>query len=97
MDMYVPPSARLLTAAERELVELARRTIDAGTDVGPDEDGIHTVGAAVLAGDARMFAGVNLYHFTGGPAPSWSRSARPGPRARGRWRASSRWATTGAG
>ncbi|WP_200836985.1 ASCH domain-containing protein [Streptomyces sp. WAC05374] len=48
-------------------MELARRTIDAHTDAGPDEDGIHTVGAAVMAADYRMFAGVNLYHFTGGP------------------------------
>jgi len=65
--VYVPPSARELTAAEQELVDLARRTIDAGTDAGPDEDGVHTMGAAVLAADGRMFAGVNLYHFTGGP------------------------------
>ncbi|HEV7652064.1 MAG TPA: hypothetical protein VGP26_28250 [Actinophytocola sp.] len=65
--LYVPPSARPLTVAERELVELARRTIDANTDAGPDEDGAHTVGAAVLADDSRTFAGVNLYHFTGGP------------------------------
>ncbi|MFF9363646.1 ASCH domain-containing protein [Streptomyces griseoluteus] len=65
--MYVPPSARALDDDERELVELARRTIDAHTDAGPDEDGIHTVGAAVMAADHRMFAGVNLYHFTGGP------------------------------
>ncbi|MER7823182.1 ASCH domain-containing protein [Streptomyces sp. NPDC096097] len=48
-------------------MELARRTIDAHTDAGPDEDGIHTMGAAVMAADYRMFAGVNLYHFTGGP------------------------------
>lgn len=65
--MYVPSSARALDDDERELVELARRTIDAHTDAGPDEDGIHTVGAAVMAADYRMFAGVNLYHFTGGP------------------------------
>ncbi|MFB7811119.1 ASCH domain-containing protein [Streptomyces virginiae] len=48
-------------------MELARRTIDAHTDAGPDEDGVHTMGAAVMAADYRMFAGVNLYHFTGGP------------------------------
>ncbi|MEU8773536.1 ASCH domain-containing protein [Streptomyces sp. NPDC048606] len=48
-------------------MELARRTIDAHTDAGPDEDGIHTMGAAVMAADYRMFTGVNLYHFTGGP------------------------------
>ncbi|MGW5306470.1 ASCH domain-containing protein [Streptomyces griseoluteus] len=65
--MYVPPSARALDDDERELVELARRTIDTHTDAGPDEDGVHTMGAAVMAADYRMFAGVNLYHFTGGP------------------------------
>lgn len=64
--MYVPQSARPLDARELALVDLARATIDANTDAGPDEDGIHTVGCAVLADD-RMFAGVNLYHFTGGP------------------------------
>lgn len=48
-------------------MEVARSTIDATTDAGPDEDGVHTMGAAVLASDGRMFAGVNLYHFTGGP------------------------------
>ncbi len=65
--MYLPPSARPLDGDEVELVDLARRTIDAHTDAGPDEDGIHTMGAAVMAADHRMFAGVNLYHFTGGP------------------------------
>lgn len=65
--MYIPASARELDDDERELVELARRTIDEHTDAGPGEDGVHTVGAAVMAADYRMFAGVNLYHFTGGP------------------------------
>jgi cytidine deaminase len=60
-------SARSLDDAEIALVELARRTIDAVTDAGPDEDGVHTMGAAVRSADGRMFAGVNLYHFTGGP------------------------------
>jgi cytidine deaminase len=50
-----------------ELVEHARQTIDANTDAGPDEDGVHTMGAAVRAADGRIFVGVNLYHFTGGP------------------------------
>lgn len=60
-------SARELDADEIELVAVATRTIDENTDVGPDEDGLHTVGAAVMAGDYRMFSGVNLFHFTGGP------------------------------
>ncbi|MEU4602925.1 cytidine deaminase [Kribbella sp. NPDC023972] len=53
-----------LTDADRELIELARRTVDENTD-GPD--GVHTVGAAVRGADGRMYAGINLYHFTGGP------------------------------
>ena len=55
------------TAEDLELVELAREVIDANTDAGPDEDGAHTMGAAVRDADGRMFAGVNLFHFTGGP------------------------------
>ncbi|WP_218005593.1 cytidine deaminase family protein [Janibacter terrae] len=65
--MTLPVSARELTDEEWQLVEVARTTIDVSTDAGPDEDGVHTMGAAVLASDGRMFAGVNLYHFTGGP------------------------------
>ena len=63
----LPGSARPLYLEEVELVEVARRTIESSTDAGPDEDGIHTMGAAVRADDGRIFAGVNLYHFTGGP------------------------------
>ncbi|MGY4773331.1 cytidine deaminase family protein [Kribbella sp. CWNU-51] len=53
-----------LTDYDRELIELARRTVDANTD-GPD--GVYTMGAAVRGVDGRMYAGINLYHFTGGP------------------------------
>lgn len=53
-----------LTAADEELIELARRTVDANTD-GPD--GIYTMGAAVRAADGQLYAGINLYHFLGGP------------------------------
>lgn len=60
-------SARPLAREEEDLVDAARRTIDATTDAGPDEDGIHTLGAAFRAEDGRIFVGVNLYHFTGGP------------------------------
>ncbi|WP_010204136.1 cytidine deaminase family protein [Salinibacterium sp. PAMC 21357] len=63
----LPPSARPLDEVENSLVELARQTIDATTDAGPGEDGIHTMGAAVRASDGRTFTGVNLFHFTGGP------------------------------
>ena len=54
-------------ADDMELIELAKAVIDANTDAGPDEDGAHTMGAAVRDADGRMFAGVNLFHFTGGP------------------------------
>ncbi|MCQ1986800.1 cytidine deaminase [Arthrobacter sp. zg-Y844] len=67
MPTSLPPSALPLTPADRALVDLARCTIDAATDAGPDEDGIHTMGAAVRTADGGMHAGVNLYHFTGGP------------------------------
>lgn len=67
MSEPLPPSARELDASEVELVEIARRTIDAATDAGPDEDGIHTMGAAVRSADGTVYTGVNLYHFTGGP------------------------------
>lgn len=63
----MPTSAHQLTSEELQLVELARSTIDTNTDAGPDEDGVHTMGAAVRAADGHMFTGVNLYHFTGGP------------------------------
>jgi cytidine deaminase len=65
--MTAMPSTRPLTEDEQALVELARATIDANTDAGPGEDGVHTVGAAVRVADGRAFAGVNLHHFTGGP------------------------------
>ena len=55
------------TADDIELMECARAVIDTHTDAGPDEDGAHTMGAAVRDADGRMFAGVNLFHFTGGP------------------------------
>lgn len=62
------PNARPLTAEDVELVGLATRTIDAQTDTATvDQDGIHTVGAAVRTDDGRLHAGVNLSHFTGGP------------------------------
>jgi cytidine deaminase len=53
-----------LTDEDRELIELARRTVDENTD---GADGVHTMGAAVRGVDGRMYAGINLYHFTGGP------------------------------
>ncbi|MCZ4519997.1 hypothetical protein O4220_15900 [Rhodococcus ruber] len=51
-------SALPATDGDRTLVELARQTIDSSTDAGPDEDGIHTMGAAVRVADGRTFAGL---------------------------------------
>lgn len=67
MNSLLPASARVLSHTELALIEVARETIDATTDAAPGEDGIHTMGAAVRASDGRLFTGVNLYHFTGGP------------------------------
>ncbi|WP_433723648.1 cytidine deaminase family protein [Actinoplanes sp. CA-051413] len=55
---------RELTAEDLELIEFARGIVDANTD---GEDGVHTMGAAVRGVDGRMYGGINLYHFTGGP------------------------------
>src|SRR5215475_9902418 len=61
-SMSVP--SREPTADDLELMEFARQIVDANTD---GEDGIHTMGAAVRGVDGRMYGGINLYHFTGGP------------------------------
>ena len=53
--------------------------MDANTD-GPD--GVHTMGAAVRGLDGRMFAGILLAHFTGGPCADRSHSAGPAPKER---------------
>lgn len=60
--MEIP--SRELTTADLELIELARGIVDEHTD---GADGIHTMGAAVRDVDGRMYGGINLYHFTGGP------------------------------
>ncbi|GGN45656.1 hypothetical protein GCM10012285_29440 [Streptomyces kronopolitis] len=50
------------TAEDLELVEFARRVVETNGD-----GDVHTVGAAVRDAQGRMFGGINLYHFTGGP------------------------------
>jgi cytidine deaminase len=60
--MSVP--SRALTPEDLDLIEFARRIVDANTD---GEDGVHTMGAAVRGVDGTMYGGINLYHFTGGP------------------------------
>ncbi|KAL4793147.1 Blasticidin-S deaminase [Aspergillus venezuelensis] len=51
-----------LTAEEVALVETATRTIN---DIPFSED--YSVASAAIASDERVFTGVNVYHFTGGP------------------------------
>src|SRR3954464_8310219 len=53
-----------LTPDDLDLVDFARQIVDENTD---GEDGVHTMGAAVLGADGKMYGGINLYHFTGGP------------------------------
>jgi cytidine deaminase len=60
--MDVP--SRELTSEDLELIEFARVIVDANTD---GEYGVHTMGAAVRGVDGKMYGGINLYHFTGGP------------------------------
>ena len=67
IGMTLLASVRELTADELDLIGSAREVIDANTDAGPDQDGVHTMGAAVRDQHGRVFTGVNLYHFTGGP------------------------------
>lgn len=64
MVTSLPASAAVVSDLELALIEVARSTSDAATDAGPDEGGVHTMGAAVRAADGRTFVGVNLYHFT---------------------------------
>ncbi|MEU3840801.1 ASCH domain-containing protein [Streptomyces sp. NPDC028635] len=53
---------RHLTQEDLELVEFARRIVEENGD-----GEVHTVGAAVRDARGRVFGGINLYHFTGGP------------------------------
>ncbi|GHH38983.1 hypothetical protein GCM10018773_18050 [Streptomyces candidus] len=55
---------RELDADERELVAYARQIVDSN---GDGEAGLHTMGAAVRGADGRMYGGINVYHYTGGP------------------------------
>ncbi|MFE3996441.1 hypothetical protein ACFXPW_32865 [Streptomyces goshikiensis] len=49
-------------SVDLELVEFARRVVEANGD-----GEVNTVGAAVRDAQGRMFGGINLHHFTGGP------------------------------
>ncbi|KAK2861421.1 hypothetical protein FQN49_004215 [Arthroderma sp. PD_2] len=51
-----------LTEAEQNLIEVATKVISA---IPVSED--YSVASAALAEDGRIFTGINVYHFTGGP------------------------------
>ncbi|MEV5746220.1 ASCH domain-containing protein [Actinoallomurus sp. NPDC052308] len=50
------------TEEDLRLVEFARRIVEENGD-----GEVHTVGAAVRDARGRVFGGINVYHFTGGP------------------------------
>lgn len=52
----------MISAADQALVERGKALI---ASLPADEN--HTVAAVVRDADGRLFEGVNLYHFTGGP------------------------------
>lgn len=52
----------MATIIEQQLIDAATRTISSI----PASDH-HSVACAVRTSDGRIFAGVNVYHFTGGP------------------------------
>ncbi|KAH6664068.1 cytidine and deoxycytidylate deaminase zinc-binding domain protein [Halenospora varia] len=52
-----------LTQAELDLITAANRAIDA-VPRGIEE---HTVGSAVLTSSGKIYTGINVFHFTGGP------------------------------
>jgi cytidine deaminase len=57
-----------LTPAEGSIIDAANAVIDAvprGTVERRITD--HTVGSAALCSDGRIFTGINLFHFAGGP------------------------------
>ncbi|KGO69593.1 Glycoside hydrolase, family 28 [Penicillium italicum] len=51
-----------LTPEETNLVEIARKTINA-----IPISNTHSVASAALSSDGQIFTGVNVFHFTGGP------------------------------
>ena len=52
----------MATDVESKLVEAATRTIE-GIDLSKNI----SVGSAAMSSDGRIFTGVNVYHFSGGP------------------------------
>ncbi|MFJ8823132.1 cytidine deaminase family protein [Streptomyces sp. NPDC102467] len=60
--MTVP--SRELTPDDLELIEFAREIVDAHSD---GDVSAHTMAAAVRGADGKVYGGINVYHFTGGP------------------------------
>ncbi|KAH7389098.1 blasticidin resistance protein [Cadophora sp. MPI-SDFR-AT-0126] len=59
---------RPLTTAEAALIATATATIDAVPRFTSGRKAMdHTVGCAALSSTGRVFTGVNVYHFSGGP------------------------------
>lgn len=56
-----------LTPTETALVDTATAIIDATSEPIPFETHVSTVSCAALSSTGRIFIGVNLTHFTGGP------------------------------
>jgi cytidine deaminase len=48
---------------ESQLIEAATRTLE----VAHRNEDHHTVASAAMSSDGRIFTGVNIFHFTGGP------------------------------
>lgn len=59
---YDRPVDADLSPPDLELVAAAERVVTAHSD-----DANHTTAAAARAADGRVFTGLNVYHFTGGP------------------------------
>ena len=51
-----------LSAADQNLIKAATTTIN-----NIPESDFHSVSSAALSSDGRIFTGVNVYHFNGGP------------------------------
>lgn len=57
-----------LTPAQLSLIDAANATIDAVPRATPTRNITdHTVGCATLCSDGRVFTGINVFHFSGGP------------------------------
>lgn len=56
-----------LTSVQLSLIDTANATIDVVPQGTPAQITDHTVGCATLCSDGRVFTGINMFHFAGGP------------------------------